>query len=91
MAADPNEQLGTGAPPSDARYPAATPPTGEPLDAGMDPAITTGATATSHPAFADGVDPNRSGSGGSGGPATPGEPPETEGSTGGSMDDLLGA
>jgi hypothetical protein len=39
-------------------------------DAPIDPAITIGATTSSHPADADEIDINRSGSGGSGGPAT---------------------
>ena len=34
----------------------------------LDPAVTVGATTSSHPANADGVDINRSGSGGTGGP-----------------------
>ena len=36
----------------------------------IDPAIAVGATTSSHPAAADDVDINRSGSGGTGGPAT---------------------
>jgi hypothetical protein len=39
----------------------------------VDPAVTVGATTSSHPAEADEVDINRSGSGGSGGAATPDE------------------
>jgi hypothetical protein len=39
-------------------------------DAPVDPAISVGATTGSHPAHADEVDINRSGSGGSGGPTS---------------------
>ena len=53
-----------------------------------DPEVTTGATSTSQPASADGVDVNRSGSGGSGGPVE--ADPSVEGSTGQSMSELLG-
>ena len=38
--------------------------------ADVDPAISTGATTSSHPAAADEVDINRSGGGGTGGPST---------------------
>lgn len=52
------------------------------------PQVTTGMTSTSQPASADGVTVNRSGSGGSGGPVD--ADPSVEGSTGQSMEELLG-
>ena len=39
-------------------------------DLGVDPSVVVGATTDSHPAAADDVDINRSGSGGTGGPGT---------------------
>jgi hypothetical protein len=45
-------------------------PVPAPATADVDEAIVTGATTSSHPSAADGVDINRSGSGGTGGPAT---------------------
>ena len=54
----------------------------------VDPAISVGATTSSHPADADEVEINRSGSGGSGGAAT--SDPGTDGSTPVTMDELLG-
>ena len=44
----------------------------------------------SHPARPDDIQPNRSGSGGTGGPSEPGVSPLEEGSTGESMEQLLG-
>ena len=52
-----------------------------------DPAVVSGMTSTSQPAFSDEVQLNRSGSGGSGGPAE--GDPSVEGSTGQSMSELL--
>src|SRR3954468_20660438 len=56
--------------------------------ANVDPAITVGATTSSHPADADGLQVNRSGSGGSGRGGAGGA--RTDGSTPASMDELLG-
>jgi len=52
----------------------------------VDPAISTGARATSDPAHSDELNINRSGSGGSGGPV---EADDAEGSSGASMSELL--
>jgi hypothetical protein len=52
-----------------------------------DPAVVVGATTSSHPADADEIQINRSGSGGSGGAATDDE--NRDGSTPVSMEDLL--
>ena len=57
-------------------------------DATVDPAIAVGATTSSHPADAEEVAINRSGSGGSGGAATE-DDLRDEGSTPGSMSELL--
>ena len=51
--------------------------------------VAVGGGVGSHPAEADEININRSGSGGSGGPATE-EDPNTEGSVPKSMDELLG-
>ena len=58
-------------------------------DADVEPAITVGATTSSHPAESTDVPPNRSGSGGSGGAVTE-DDASADGSTPRSMDDLLG-
>lgn len=52
----------------------------------VDPAISTGARATSQPAYPDDVTINRSGSGGSGGPV---EADDVAGSAGESLSELL--
>jgi hypothetical protein len=52
----------------------------------VDPAISTGARATSQPAYPDDVTINRSGSGGSGGPV---QADDVEGSAGASLSELL--
>lgn len=54
----------------------------------IDPAISVGATTSSHPADADEVEINRSGSGGSGGAAT--NDAGADGSTPSTMDEMLG-
>ena len=54
----------------------------------VDSAISVGATTSSHPADADDIEMNRSGSGGSGGAAT--NDAGTDGSTPATMDELLG-
>jgi hypothetical protein len=54
----------------------------------IDPAITVGATTSSHPADADEIEINRSGSGGSGGATT--NDADADGSTPATMDELLG-
>jgi hypothetical protein len=54
----------------------------------IDPAITVGATTSSHPAEGTEMSPNRSGSGGSGGAMTE-EDASADGSTPRSMDELL--
>jgi hypothetical protein len=58
----------------------------------VDPAVVTGATGTSNPAEADGLNINRSGSGGSGGPAAndaAADPAAEEGSLSESTSELL--
>jgi hypothetical protein len=69
------EYTGTGTSRSDDTGVVDATPVAPPTD--VDPAIVTGATTSSHPSAADGVEINRSGSGGTGGPAT--DEPETEG------------
>jgi hypothetical protein len=85
-----HDLTGTGTPRSDDRglddHPGASP------SAPVDPALVTGATGTSHPADADELTINRSGSGGSGGPAATdaaADPAAEEGSPPESMSELL--
>ena len=70
---DDESQTGTGTPRS-ADDGAPQEGAGSDNVADVDPAIVTGATTSSHPSAADGVDINRSGSGGTGGPMTDDEP-----------------
>jgi hypothetical protein len=58
------------------------------MNSDVDPSITVGATTSSHPAEANEVDVNRSGSGGSGGAST--NDAGADGSTPATMDELLG-
>ena len=84
---DPTEQTGTGTPRSAETGP---PAMGTPSGEDLDPAVVTGATASSQPALADDVTPNRSGSGGSGGAVDGGEAGTEEGTGSQSMDEMLG-
>jgi hypothetical protein len=96
----PDIQLGTGAPRSELESEPAEPnvagedrPTLTPMvrnDSLADPGMVTAVGVGSHPALADEVEPNRSGSGGSGGPVDPDAPAQEEGSGGQSMDQMLG-
>ena len=96
----PDIQLGTGAPRSELETEPAEPATADPErptmtpmvrnDSLADPGMVTTLGVGSHPAFADDVEPNRSGSGGSGGPSDPRAPAHEEGSGGQSMDQMLG-
>lgn len=86
----PNRQAWTGT-----GTPRSSDQSGEPVeraagdrDADVEPAITVGATTSSHPAESTDVPPNRSGSGGSGGAVTD-DDASADGSTPRSMDELL--
>jgi hypothetical protein len=89
MDQDPTQQRGTGQPVSADDYTDDAAMRHEPTaDDDVDPAVITGATARSHPAAGDEIDPNRSGSGGSGG----GSALDAEGEEGSgqqSMDEML--
>ena len=75
----PDIQLGTGSPRSELDADVTQPDSGPPTDG-----------PRSSAALPDEVTPNRSGSGGSGGPMGEDADPSEEGSTGQSMDELLG-
>jgi len=89
-APDDHDLSGTGTPRSDDRGSHAP---GAESGERVDPAVVTGATATSKPAEADGLTTNRSGSGGSGGAAARDaavDPAAEEGSRPESTPELLG-
>jgi hypothetical protein len=75
----PDIQLGTGSPRSELDADVTQPDAGPPTDG-----------PPSSAALPDDIEPNRSGSGGSGGPMGEDADPSEEGSTGQSMDELLG-